>query len=175
MFLFGGSDVEAAAALLHDAVEDGGGETGLADISSACGDEVAAIVAACSDSTTDTTAGARKDPWVARKRRYLMHLGEPTIPRGAVLVSACDKLHNLTATRADYAMVGEELWGRFKTGWAGQVWLYRSLLEVYKDSQDPRVAPVAVRLGFELELLEHALCVHGHDLSNLGDRLGDDR
>jgi (p)ppGpp synthase/HD superfamily hydrolase len=49
----GGSQDQAIAALLHDAVEDQGGKARLADIRARFGREVARIVAACSDSETD--------------------------------------------------------------------------------------------------------------------------
>lgn len=171
VFLFRGSDIEAAAALLHDAVEDGGGAAALDKVRSACGSDVAAIVEACSDSFIDTTGGKAKEAWLSRKRRYIHHLGGADVPSGAVLLSACDKLHNLTGTRIDYESAGEVVWERFSKGWAGQVWYYRSLLPVYEAAADSRVCPVARRLGIELRLLETALVEQGHDLSNLEGRL----
>jgi GTP pyrophosphokinase len=171
VFLFGGTDVEAAAALLHDAVEDGGGAAVLDDVRNVCGSEVAEIVAACSDSLVDTTGGAPKEAWLPRKRHYIEHLGEPGAAKGALLVSACDKLHNLSSTRIYYETEGEDVWGRFTNGWVGQVWYYRSLLAVYEEGADPRAARVARRLGVELRLLEAELLRRGHDLSDLEDRL----
>lgn len=46
----GGDETQAIAALLHDAVEGGGGVPMLERIRADFGDEVAAIVEACSDS-----------------------------------------------------------------------------------------------------------------------------
>jgi (p)ppGpp synthase/HD superfamily hydrolase len=142
-----GTDVEAAAALLHDAVEDGGGARRLDDVRRACGPEVAAIVESCSDSTVDTSGGEAKDAWWARKTAYIDHLRSATVAPGALLVSACDKLHNLTATCADYEAVGEEIWDRFTTGWPGQLWYYRQLVAVYEASDDGRVVAAASRLS----------------------------
>lgn len=157
VMMYGGTDTEAAAALLHDAVEDGGGISRLGDIRAACGERVAAIVESCSDSTVDTTAGAEKATWKQRKERYIAHLASPDVPEGAALVSACNKLHNLRATRLDYEHVGKELWERFKTGADGQLWYYRQLLDVYRRSPDARVRTVAESIASELHQLEIAL------------------
>ena len=46
----GGDEDQAIAGLLHDAAEDQGGETTLADIKTRFGGSVAAIVADCTDS-----------------------------------------------------------------------------------------------------------------------------
>jgi (p)ppGpp synthase/HD superfamily hydrolase len=166
---FGGTSIEIAAALLHDAVEDTGGRARLVDIERTCGAEVATIVDACSDSFTDTTAGAHKEAWLVRKSRYIDHLASGDVPNGAVLVSACDKLHNLATTRLDFEAVGEPVWERFKTGYPGQLWYYRSVLGLYRSSPDPRVREVAQRLGRELHLLEDALQQAGHNLSDTDD------
>src|SRR5262245_4788108 len=63
----GGDEDQAIAALLHDAVEDQGGEPTLAEIRRAFGDGVAAIVADCTDSWTE----GEKALWRERKEAYL--------------------------------------------------------------------------------------------------------
>src|SRR3984957_7917938 len=68
---YGGSEDTAIAALLHDAVEDQGGEPRLADIRTRFGERVAQIVRACSDSVADTSAGQQKEAWHLRKTRYV--------------------------------------------------------------------------------------------------------
>src|SRR5688572_33316507 len=55
---YGANEDEAIAALLHDAVEDGGGVDRLEDIRSRFGENVAAIVAACTDAYV-----VPKPPW----------------------------------------------------------------------------------------------------------------
>ena len=62
----GGTPVQVAAAYLHDAAEDHGGQARLDDIRASFGHEVAAIVADLSDSLVDTTSGATKAPWRQR-------------------------------------------------------------------------------------------------------------
>ena len=91
----GGTEEEVVAALLHDAPEDAGGETRLAEIQARFGDGVADIVAGCTDTYEDP-----KPPWRARKEAYLDHLaGAPAPVR---LVSAADKLHNARSVLSDY-------------------------------------------------------------------------
>lgn len=71
----GGADEdEAIAAVLHDAVEDQGGEATRAEIESRFGARVAALVVALSDSLVDTSDGSKKEPWQVRKDRYIEHL-----------------------------------------------------------------------------------------------------
>src|SRR5262249_60692908 len=65
----GGKEVEAIAALLHDAMEDQGGLPTLMKIRRKFGDSVAGIVEGCSDSEGDP-----KPPWRQRKVAYLEHL-----------------------------------------------------------------------------------------------------
>jgi hypothetical protein len=67
----GGTEDQAIAALLHDAVEDQGGLKTLETIRAAFGETVAEIVLACSDSVTE-----EKPPWRERKETYLSHLSE---------------------------------------------------------------------------------------------------
>jgi (p)ppGpp synthase/HD superfamily hydrolase len=167
VWMYGGNDVEAAAALLHDAVEDGGGEVKAVEIEQRCGQDVADIVRGCSDSRVDTTAGAAKEKWWDRKTSYVQHFRTGVPSASTQLVSACDKLHNLSNTRCDYENVGDDLWRRFKEGWESQVWYYRSLLKVYEELGDERVQRVAQRIRTELESLEVALRFRGHDLATV--------
>ena len=96
----GASEDEAIAALLHDVVEDGGGQAALAEIREQFGNEVADIVWACSDTDKEP-----KPPWQERKRAYIDSLA--TKPEPVLLVSASDKLHNARAILDDYNAVGD--------------------------------------------------------------------
>lgn len=124
----GGSEDEAIAAVLHDAVEDQGGPPTLDEIRRRFGDRVASIVAACSD--TDKTP---KPPWRERKQAYIDHLREEQTSDSILLVSACDKLHNLRAIVADYERIGAALWDRFNEGAEEQVWYYGELLDAFAE------------------------------------------
>lgn len=54
----GGDEDEAIAALLHDVVEDAGGQGRLADVKEVFGPRVADIVLGCTDTDTDPNAPA---------------------------------------------------------------------------------------------------------------------
>ena len=114
----GGDENEAIAALLHDAIEDQGGDATRQEIQRRFGQAVVEIVNGCTDADT-----VPKPPWQARKEAYISHLRSAT--PSILLVSAADKLHNLRSLRKDYPLVGERLWQRFKTGKEGTLWYYR--------------------------------------------------
>jgi hypothetical protein len=120
----GGTEDQAIAALLHDAIEDAGGEETRLEIEGRFGSNVANIVVACSD-----TAQHPKPPWRERKEQYLEHL--EIVSEQVLLVSLADKLYNVRSMLLDYAAVGEALWDRFRVGRDRQLWYYRSLGEVF--------------------------------------------
>ncbi|HET6949381.1 MAG TPA: HD domain-containing protein, partial [Acidimicrobiales bacterium] len=139
----GGDDVQVAAALLHDVAEDHGGVGRLADVRARFGDDVAALVAALSDSLADTDAGEAKAPWRTRKAEYVEHLAGAD--RRVALVSACDKLHNARCVLADLRAVGPAVWARFNApDPADQLWLYDALCAALRAPRVP--APLAGEL-----------------------------
>lgn len=128
----GGSDVQIAAAYLHDAVEDRGGPTMLERIADEIDPEVAAIVEHLSDSVVDTTEGAEKESWAIRKPRYLAGLADAPIV--ALEVSVADKLHNAESILDDYDRLGPELWTRFSEQRPQfQLWYYSSIDAVFRE------------------------------------------
>ena len=144
---YGGNEREAIAALLHDTVEDQGGVVRLDEIRSRFGDEVAEIVAGCTDSWTEP-----KPDWQKRKEEHIVAL-EQASP-SVLLVSAADKLHNARAILSDYREVGERLWERFSGGKNGTLWYYRAMLAVYrKAGANRRLVAELERVVRELELL----------------------
>jgi GTP pyrophosphokinase len=142
----GGTEDEAIAALLHDAIEDQGGEVVRRELRSRFGDTVTAIVEGCSDTDIEP-----KPPWRARKEAYLAHLphAEPSV----LLVSAADKVHNLQSILRDYRELGEALWSRFRGGREGTLWYYRSLAAVFLETGPLRLAEEIQRLLEDLEAL----------------------
>lgn len=117
---YGATEAEAIGALLHDTVEDGGGEARLAEIRARFGDEVGDIVLGCSDSLSEDPE--EKAPWLERKEAYIRHLESASA--SVCLVSAADKLHNVRAIARDLEEVGDALWHRFKGGKEGTLWYY---------------------------------------------------
>ena len=126
---YGGSEDQAIAALLHDAVEDQGGIETLDRIRDHFGSEVAEIVDHCTDAYEDP-----KPEWRQRKETYVDEV--PNMPATAALVSCADKLHNARAILSDLREVGDELWGRFTGGKNGTRWYYSSLVEAFDDVED---------------------------------------
>ncbi len=122
----GEHEYEAIAALLHDAVEDGGGLVRLNEISEMFGDEVTNIVLKCSDTTEK-----EKEPWKERKVRYLEHLSKND-DASVLLVSLADKLHNSRCILSDYKREGEYFWKRFNAKKEDILWYYMGLLKEYK-------------------------------------------
>jgi GTP pyrophosphokinase len=120
----GGTETQAIAALLHDAVEDQGGLPRLDEIHDRYGDDVARIVLACTDSTEEP-----KPPWRERKEAYLRHL--TVAPAPVLRVSLADKLHNARSIVVDRAIVGETVWDRFNAPRGEQAWYYERLLATF--------------------------------------------
>lgn len=126
---YGANETEAIAALLHDAVEDCGGERRLRDIEKKFGKAVAKIVDGCTD-----TYETPKPPWRERKEAYLAHLKNSN--SATRLVSASDKLHNTRAILAELRRHGLEVFGRFSGKKDGTLWYYRALVTAFREHGD---------------------------------------
>lgn len=119
---YGGSEDEAIAALLHDALEDQPND-GLtrSEIETQFGVTVLEIVTACSD-----TQSHPKPPWRARKEAFLATL--VSVSPSACLVIAADKLHNTRTLAREFREHGDSIWARFKGGREGTLWFSRAVL-----------------------------------------------
>jgi (p)ppGpp synthase/HD superfamily hydrolase len=139
----GGGEQEAIAALLHDAVEDQGGPERLTDIRTRFGDDVADIVAGCSD-----TDEVPKPAWRPRKEEYIARLASarPEVVR----VSLADKVHNDRSLLFDYRLMGDELWTRFNPD-ADHLWYYRTLVIAFRDVSTSPLVDELDRVVSELE------------------------
>jgi (p)ppGpp synthase/HD superfamily hydrolase len=122
---WGGDEDTAIAALLHDAVEDQGGVETLEAIQGRFGDRVAGIVAACTDSMAADKEN--KAPWRERKEHHVARLADAGIE--VALVTAADKLHNLTAMIRDVRRDGTETLRRFNASPEQLLWYQRSVAE----------------------------------------------
>lgn len=150
----GGSDVQVAAAFLHDAAEDCGGRAMLGRIRAEVSPEVARVVEALSDSLVDTTAGEQKAPWLTRKARFVRRLARE--PREALLVGVADKLHNAQTLLAMYRAEGERVFERFnEPDPAGQLWYFQSVTDVLASRlrDDPNARGLVDRLRDTVEEL----------------------
>jgi (p)ppGpp synthase/HD superfamily hydrolase len=141
----GGTEDQAIAALLHDAVEDQGGAPVLAEIREKFGDDVATIVDECSD-----THQVDKPPWKPRKEAYIKHLHY--VSKATILVSLADKLDNARAILRDHRVHGDELWQRFSMKDPQEhLWYYRELLKVFKAKNSTWLVDELDRVFKELE------------------------
>jgi (p)ppGpp synthase/HD superfamily hydrolase len=139
---FGGTEEEAIGGLLHDTAEDAGGEAALADIREAFGPNVERIVRENSDSITDSKAD--KAPWRERKERYIAAISHKS--ESALLVSVCDKIHNVRSLITDTQNLGPSHWNRFNASREDSLWYYQSLVKAFQKRVPdfPRLTP-AVR------------------------------
>ncbi|HQN09000.1 MAG TPA: HD domain-containing protein [Thermoanaerobaculia bacterium] len=142
----GGSEDQAIAALLHDAVEDQGGRPTAERIRERFGDLVADIVDGCTD--TDVSP---KPPWRERKAAYLARVrGEPAHVR---LVSAADKLHNARTMVTDLRIHGPALWERFNAGRDETLWYLESLVAAFREAGSTPIVEELARTVAELRLV----------------------
>lgn len=148
---YGGSQEQAIAALLHDAVEDQGGEARLADIRNRFGDRVADIVRGCSDSVVNTAAGAQKEDWRSRKVKYIAHL--ESLDREARLVALADKVHNARSILRDLrkAEIGAAVWQRFGRPKQDTLWYYREVASALQKLLPGQLADELMEIVIVLE------------------------
>jgi len=127
----GGDEDQAITALLHDAIEDQGGEPTGAAIQVLFGDRVVDIVRQCSDDDPESAERIAAN-WRPRKERYLQHVQEA--PREVLMVSLADKLYNARSILLDLRQLGNDLWERFNVGKADQLWYYHGLVTAFSDA-----------------------------------------
>ncbi len=124
----GGTTTEAVAALLHDAVEDQGGQLAADDICRRFGPDVLAIVEGCSDAFVSP-----KPPWRERKESFIERLR--SADASVRLIVAADKLHNVRSlTRLIRAAphANADVWRDFRGGRDGTIWYYQAVLETLR-------------------------------------------
>jgi len=140
-----GTEEEAIAGLLHDAVEDQGihPET----IEALFGAEVRRIVEACSDAAG--RLGDTKPDWLPRKIEHIAKLRALGPDEPVLRVTAADKLHNCRDTVADLRELGpdrdpearcelaRERLDRFNGRVAGTCWYYGEM-SLMLDDQLPK-------------------------------------
>lgn len=151
--VWGGSEDQFIAALLHDVVEDGGAQY-MPIIEEHFGKHVLDLVMACSDAAPQR--GQPKGAWIERKEKYIANLRSAADE--VLLISAADKWHNLASILADAKELGEVVFDRFirqdfeRTDKKKMVlWYYKELLAVYRE----RNVPVVVELENLLSEIEN--------------------
>jgi (p)ppGpp synthase/HD superfamily hydrolase len=127
----GGTEKEAIAALLHDAIEDT--HVPADKIRRRFGRKVSGIVVACTDVSPGKNKPRTSENWRKRKERSLAHLHAPDVSVSVLRVRAADALYNARSIVADLRRTGPEVWLRFHAGAVDQLWYYRSLSIVLTD------------------------------------------
>jgi len=126
----GGSENQAIAALLHDAIEDAG--QSHASISLRFGGEVADIVFDCTDPGKHQ-GPSNNSSWLGCKQAFITTLEHK--PESSLLVVAADKAHNAR----DHLFDGRRdpnFWLRTPAGLLGWVWYFKKIHELL-DSRLP--------------------------------------
>jgi (p)ppGpp synthase/HD superfamily hydrolase len=142
LVLEAGADEDLAiAALLHDAAEDHGGESRLADIAARFGARVAGIVRGCSDSLEPD--GTEKGDWETRKREHLASLADAS--DDTLMVWMADKVHNGRAIVTDLEAHGADVLSRFHAPADRILWYYSANLALAEDRAVPDALLVPLR------------------------------
>ena len=146
----GGTEVQAAAALLHDAIED----TRISEkrLATEVGQEVASIVVACSSKRF----GEKKepDPWTTKKR-YLKRLKEKSKNDPSLLVALADKVHNSESCVNEYPKTKSarrKYWKKFNAGYRVQKKWYTNLYREFA-LKDSLPEPLMKRLRVAIKIL----------------------
>ena len=105
----GASSDEVCAGLLHDAIEDQGGNPQAENINRMFGSDVRTLVEGCTDSTSIDPD--KKLPWEERKEAYIKHF--ETASDSVRRVSCADKISNMRAIIADLEKTGNNTWNLF--------------------------------------------------------------
>lgn len=123
------------AAILHDTVEDHGGQRTLDEVRGKFGANVARMVEGLSDTLAEDHD--KKEGWEERKNAYLARL--QTEPEDVLLISVADKLYNARTILDDLKEIGPVVWDRFKRGPDKQLWYFYALLEVFQARMNSRM------------------------------------
>lgn len=156
----GGTEAQAAGALLHDLLEDT--TTTRAELEQLIGKEIADIVWGCTDTTNARKERIKKQQknwsserkaafwWEKRKQPYIKKLAKKESSNPSLLVSLADKTYNAENTVADLRKCPKSkkhtVWAKFNVGYEYQRQWYRGLLEAFrKDGYSPGMQDLFTR------------------------------
>lgn len=142
----GGTEDEAIAALLHDAIEDQGGEATRQIIYEKFGASVVDIIDGCTESSD-----VPKPAWKQRKLQYLQQIQSASV--SVRRVSLADKLHNARSLVMDLRLRGNVAWNYFNASPQEVLWFYQSLLQVYQTAGTDAMTEALQMMALELETL----------------------
>jgi (p)ppGpp synthase/HD superfamily hydrolase len=132
----GCDDVIVAAGLLHDTVEDT--TATLADIRGEFGDDVADLVAICSE--------PQGESWEIRKQTAISQYR--AAPLAGKLVIAADKYHNLYHVQRNWHKAGVSTWDGFSRKAEQQAWYYRAVVaSLLENNPNAEAYPIFAELA----------------------------
>ncbi|MBD2181234.1 HD domain-containing protein [Planktothrix sp. FACHB-1355] len=140
----GGDEDEAISALLHDALEDRGGEVTRTEILQRFGDRVFHIIEGCTEPEPSLYP-----TWKEHKQQYLQQLRDACPPVQRVMLA--DKLHNARTILVNFRRSGEEIWHYFRGGKEGVLWLYQEQLQIYRQLSSSWMVAELERVVRELQ------------------------
>lgn len=120
---YGGTEDQAMAAVLHDTIADG--KVTQKALESRFGEKVAELVFTFSD--PETPAGSS---WKEIRQAYISKVAKSTFE--ALLVIACEELHEIRELVHDLKHFGKEAWKRSDASEEELVWYFESLEEVFQ-------------------------------------------
>ncbi|MBQ9243375.1 MAG: HD domain-containing protein [Proteobacteria bacterium] len=115
-------------AILHDTIEDQGGQETYNLLKKEFGEKIADYVMMLSDSIP---VNGIKPPKAERNEIYKAKLRKA--PLGIVLISCCDKIHNLRSMSADALLLKDEIWEAYSEPPANTVNNYKALGDIYRN------------------------------------------
>ena len=115
--------------VLHDILEDVPNRIYTAkDLASDFGYDILSIVEAVSEPDIRMPT---QEAWRARKYSYLNNIQNTNDIR-PLIISACDKMHNMGEIVYGYEDLGESIWTYFAAKREREIWFYDSVLDILK-------------------------------------------
>jgi len=142
----GGCEDTAIAALLHDAVEDQGGQSTLIEIEEQFGVRVASWVHACS-----AREMTEKESWRSHKQEYLKQI--ETSPPQVKQIILADKIHNGRALLQGAYQFGINMWDNFAGNQTDIVWIYKEYCRVF--ARQGHLSAQLASIAGQLEIISH--------------------
>jgi (p)ppGpp synthase/HD superfamily hydrolase len=118
-----------AASLLHDVLEDVPNYR-YTDLKRDFGERVANLVKEVTEDKDPNVKTNEKLTWQARKEKYIAHLKDAS--RGALLIAAADKIHNIRSHIEDHQKIGKAMWEKFNASPEKNIWFYSEVTKALK-------------------------------------------
>lgn len=149
VLFYGGDEVQAQAAILHDTIVEG--SHNLDEIEKQFGPDVANLVRAFEDPPEAFQVNLS---WADKKKAYLTKI-EKLSPY-ALLLIACEELHELATLNQDIKYLGAQSWKRYPVPGRDIGWYYKTLATIlYHRLNEERYRPLISEFASETKRLTH--------------------